>query len=115
MMPEVEFARDKFGNVLGGIRLAAHDVPTAKNTGMNYGATNRFCFLYGSHEPFTEATLNSLYPDHDAYVSAVRDVVRQILSMVIFCLTPQKRHWKQLSLQRSVDEYCCLCSKKYHA
>ena len=79
MMPEVEFARDKFGNVLGGIRLAAHDVPTAKNTGMNYGATNRFCFLYGSHEPFTEATLNSLYPDHDAYVSAVRDVVRQNL------------------------------------
>ena len=79
MMPEVEFARDKFGNILGGIRLAAHDVPTAKNTGMNGGVTNRFCFLYGSHEPFTEATLSSLYPDHDSYVSAVREVVRQNL------------------------------------
>ena len=79
MMPEVEFARDKFGNILGGIRLAAHAVPTAKNTGMNTGVTNRFCFLYGSHEPFPEATLNSLYPDHDAYVSAVREVVQQNL------------------------------------
>lgn len=76
MMPELEFARDAYGNVLGGIRLAAHAVPTAKNTGMNSG-TNGFCFLYGSHEPFDQATLKRLYPDHAAYVQAVREVAEQ--------------------------------------
>ena len=75
MMPQLEFARDEFGNVLGGIRLAAHAVPTATNTGMNGGTTNRFCFLYGSHQPFDEQTLDSLYTSHDEYVAKVREVV----------------------------------------
>ena len=76
MMPEVEFARDEYGNVLGGIRLAEHVVATAKNTGMNNGS-NRFCFLYGSHQPFDQATLDRLYPNHNAYVDAVREVAQQ--------------------------------------
>ena len=76
MMPEVEFARDEYGNVLGGIRLAEHVVATAKNTGMNNGS-NRFCFLYGSHQPFDQATLDELYPNHNAYVDAVREVAQQ--------------------------------------
>ncbi len=78
MMPELEFARDEHGNVLGGIRLAAHAVPTARNTGMNYGG-NRFCILYGSHHPFDENLLEQLYPDHDSYVAAVREVAEQNL------------------------------------
>lgn len=76
MMPQVEFARDEYGNVLGGIRLADHVVATAKNTGMNNGS-NRFCFLYGSHQPFDQATLNTLYPNHSSYVDAVREVVEK--------------------------------------
>jgi Alpha/beta hydrolase domain len=76
MMPEVEFARDEYGNVLGGIRLAEHVVATAKNTGMNSGS-NRFCFLYGSHQPFEQEILDSLYSSHEAYVNAVREVVQQ--------------------------------------
>lgn len=76
MLPELEFARDARGNILGGIRLAEHAVPTAKNTGMNSGSNN-FCFLYGSHEPFDQATLKALYPDHAAYVNAVRAVAEQ--------------------------------------
>jgi hypothetical protein len=79
MMPELEFARDEYGNILGGIRLAEHAVPTAKNTGMN-GGGNRFCFLYGSHEPFSQETLARLYPTHEAYVTAVRRVVEQNLA-----------------------------------
>lgn len=75
MLPELEFARDEFGNVLGGIRLAAHAVPVAKNTGMNSGTENRFCFLYGSHEPFSKALLDQLYPTHSGYVAKVRRVV----------------------------------------
>ena len=73
--PSVEFARDARGNVLGGIRLAEHAVPTAKNTGLNTGA-NRFCFLYGSHEPFDAATLRALYPSAQSYVDAVRAVAQ---------------------------------------
>jgi hypothetical protein len=73
--PPVQFARDGHGNVLGGIRLAAHAVPTATNTGMNSG--EGFCRLYGSHEPFDEQTLRMLYPDHTSYVNAVREVVRR--------------------------------------
>lgn len=79
MMPSLEFARDEYGNILGGIRLAEHVVATARNTGMNTGS-NRFCGLYGSHEPFDQATLDSLYPTHEAYVNAVREVVEQNLA-----------------------------------
>ena len=78
-LPSLEFARDDYGNVLGGIRLAQHAVPTAKNTGLNNAASggSRFCFLYGSHEPFDAETLRQLYPDHDTYVRAVRAVAEQ--------------------------------------
>ena len=75
MMPELEFARDEHGNVLGGIRLAAHAVPTARNTGLNGSTANRFCFLYGSHEPFDQQTLDSLYESHEDYVARVKAVV----------------------------------------
>ena len=74
-----EVARDEYGNVLGGIRLAAHAVPTARNTGINYG-DNRFCILYGSHHPFDEQLLGQLYSGQDSYVSAVRAVVEQNLA-----------------------------------
>lgn len=79
MMPSLEFARDEYGNILGGIRLAGHVVATAKNTGMNNGS-NRFCGLYGSHEPFDQSTLNRLYSTHEGYVNAVREVVEQNLA-----------------------------------
>jgi hypothetical protein len=78
-LPQLEFARDEYGNVLGGIRLAEHVVATARNTGMNNAGSggSRFCFLYGSHEPFDAQTLRQLYPDHDTYVEAVRVVAEQ--------------------------------------
>ena len=67
------FARDTRGNALGGIRLAAHAVPTATNTGINTGSG--FCRLYGSHQPFDATTLRTLYPTHEGYVAAVRATV----------------------------------------
>ena len=79
MMPELEFARDEQGNILGGIRLAAHAVPTATNTGMNTGS-NRFCFLYGSSQPFADDLLKSLYPTDADYLEKVRQVVEQNLA-----------------------------------
>jgi hypothetical protein len=70
--PPALMARDAAGNALGGIRLAAHAVPTAVNTGVNSGPG--FCRLNGSHEPFDPATLAKLYPTHGSYVSKVKSV-----------------------------------------
>jgi hypothetical protein len=70
--PTVNVVRDEHGNALGGIRLAEHAVPTATNTGVNSGGG--FCFLFGSHEPFDDATLRELYRNHGSYVSAVNRV-----------------------------------------
>ena len=72
--PPAVFTRDAHGNALGGIRLAAHAVPTATNTGMNTGS-QRFCGLYGTHEPFDAATLARLYPSAEVYRDAVKEVV----------------------------------------
>jgi hypothetical protein len=73
------FARDEHGNALGGIRLAAHAVPTATSTGIN-GGGSRFCGLYGSHDPFDAETIAGLYPTHEAYVAAVREAVADNLA-----------------------------------
>jgi hypothetical protein len=70
--PPALMARDVAGNALGGIRLAAHAVPTAVNTGVNSGPG--FCRLNGSYEPFDAAMLAKLYPTHDIYVSKVKSV-----------------------------------------
>ena len=75
-IPEFEFARDAFGNILGGIRLAMHEVPTAKNTGMNNG-NSPFCYLYGSHEPFSKEILKNLYSTSESYMRAVREIVEK--------------------------------------
>lgn len=67
--PPVVVARDSFGNALGGIRLSQHAVPTATNNGVNSGPG--FCRLYGSFQPFNDATLNALYPNYKTYVVLV--------------------------------------------
>ncbi|MEV0716610.1 alpha/beta hydrolase domain-containing protein [Asanoa sp. NPDC050611] len=73
--PPIEFnadgtkARDALGLVRGGIRLSQLAVPTALNTGDNAGES--FCFLFGTHRPFDEATLDSFYRTHVGYVARV--------------------------------------------
>ena len=63
------------GIALGGLRLPAVEAPIALNNGLNFPSptsTNPldgFCILYGTHEPFDEARLSELYPNHGAYVS----------------------------------------------
>lgn len=76
--PPVLVARDSFGNVLGGIRLSQHAVPTATNTGVNLPVLT-FCRVYGSFRPFDAATLAALYSDHGTYVSQVTQVTHQNL------------------------------------
>ncbi|GAA1363918.1 alpha/beta hydrolase domain-containing protein [Catellatospora chokoriensis] len=62
-------ARDSLGLALGGIRYSQVTVPTARNTGDNAGQS--FCFLFGSHQPFDEATLDGLYPTRAGYLARV--------------------------------------------
>ncbi len=66
--------RDELGLAEGGIRLSQHAVPTARNTGHNTGET--FCVLFGTHEPFTDDTLDALYPTRGSYLRAVKAVDR---------------------------------------
>lgn len=67
--------RDADGLAYGGIRLATVEVPTATNDGAN--GTSSFCGLYGSHTPFPDWKVQQLYPTHQRYVRAVRDVTQQ--------------------------------------
>ncbi len=70
--------RDSLGIAVGGIRLAAVEAPTALNSGENSGSSP-FCALYGTHQPFDDATLQALYPSHGAYVSRVVSTVLENL------------------------------------
>ena len=64
--PPVVIARDSLGDALGGVRVSQFAVPIATNTGVNSGPG--FCFLFGSFEAFSAATLDALYPNHGTYV-----------------------------------------------
>ena len=64
---------DAYGNILGGVRNPAVDVPLAQLTGMPNSPG--FCSLLGRTIPFDAATIHALYPNHGAFVSRwARDV-----------------------------------------
>ena len=73
--PPAVVVRDARGIGLGGIRLAELAAPTGINSGQNSGPG--FCRLYGSHYDFDAATLATLYPTHDSYVTAVKKVTEE--------------------------------------
>jgi hypothetical protein len=65
---------DSFGNILGGVRNPAVDVPLAQLTGMPN--TPGLCSLLGTAVPFSAATISTLYPTHAAFVRQwTRDVI----------------------------------------
>ncbi len=68
--------RDEFGNALGGIRSPYVDVPVATFSGENGlqdmgKESENICFLFGTTAMLDDATLQSLYPNHQTYVDAV--------------------------------------------
>lgn len=66
---------DPHGNIVGGLRNPAVDVPVATLTGVPN--TPGLCFLGGSTTPFSPATLQTLYPTHHDFVAEwSRDVIR---------------------------------------
>ena len=70
-------ARDGFGNALGGIRVSQFTVSTATNTGFNSGSG--LCFLFGSFQPFSAATLDALYRNHGTYVSRATQAAHEAM------------------------------------
>jgi hypothetical protein len=67
---------DGNGDIVGGVRSPAVDVPVATLTGIPTN-TPGFCILAGSTAPFTAAKLTQLYPTHGSFVSKwTRDVIR---------------------------------------
>jgi hypothetical protein len=68
---------DEFGNVMGGLRSPFLDVPTSTWFASSTGAS--FCFIAGHEVPFDQTTLQTLYPSHGAYVSAVAHDIGQLV------------------------------------
>ncbi|RSM59761.1 hypothetical protein DMB66_26250 [Actinoplanes sp. ATCC 53533] len=73
--------RDGLGNALGGLRLAPFAVPVALDTGVNENPPGGagLCFLNGTHLPFDRATLDTRYPDRQAYLRPFAGAVLQNL------------------------------------
>ena len=66
---------DTHGNIIGGVRSPAVDVPVATLTGTVNSPG--FCELSGTTTPFTTTQLDALYPTHTAFVRAwTADVAR---------------------------------------
>ena len=62
------FVLDEHGNVTGGVRTPAVDVPVATLSGLGQSGAS-FCFLFGTTTPFTAEKLTALYPTQSAFVA----------------------------------------------
>jgi Alpha/beta hydrolase domain len=62
-------ALDKNGNVIGGVRTPAVDVPVSTLSGAAPAGSSTLCSLFGSTTPFTTAQLTSLYQTNAHYLT----------------------------------------------
>ena len=70
-------ALDAHGNVIGGVRTPAVDVPVSTLSGAPAAGANAICALFGSTVAFTPAQLASLYGTQSNYIAAVHEEPRQ--------------------------------------
>lgn len=70
---------DEHGNVIGGLRSPYVDVATSTWNGNSTGES--FCRIAGHEIPFSPEKLKELYPTHSAYVNAVMNSVRELVSL----------------------------------
>jgi Alpha/beta hydrolase domain len=63
-------ALDAHGNVIGGVRTPAVDVPVSTLSGAPAAGANAICSLFGSTVAFTPAQLASLYGSQSNYIAA---------------------------------------------
>jgi Alpha/beta hydrolase domain len=64
------YALDAYGNVIGGVRTPAVDVPISTLSGQAPPGSNALCALFGSTTPLRPATLAHLYPTKADYLAA---------------------------------------------
>ena len=62
-------ALDAHGNVIGGVRTPAVDVPVSTLSGAAPAGTSEICSLFGSTTPFSPQTLTSLYGTKAHYLA----------------------------------------------
>jgi hypothetical protein len=60
---------DEHGNVVGGVRTPAVDVPISTLSGQAPPGSSVLCSLFGSATPLSRATLASLYPTKADYIA----------------------------------------------
>ena len=65
-------ALDSHGNVVGGVRTPAVEVPISTLSGAAPSGTSEICSLFGSSTPFDEATLSHLYGTNKTYLAEYR-------------------------------------------
>jgi hypothetical protein len=63
-------ALDSHGNVIGGVRTPAVDVPVSTLSGAAPAGATSICALFGSAVPFSSSTLTSLYQTKSNYLAA---------------------------------------------
>jgi hypothetical protein len=68
--PSDAFVEDAMGNAKGGVRTPYVEVPTARWVGAKAGPFR--CLFVGYKIDFDDATLRSLYKNHDDYLQKVR-------------------------------------------
>jgi hypothetical protein len=66
------YARDEFGNALGGVRTPAVDAPVEVLSGLGVPGASNICRLFGSTQVLPPDRLAVLWPDTDAYLAAYR-------------------------------------------
>ena len=77
--------RNSLGQGLGGLRLPEVEVPVVLDLAENsaHAAPNpypfsAFCTLQGQHQPLSEETLNSMYPNYGVYVEKVEAAAQKL-------------------------------------
>ena len=74
-----KLALDAHGNVVGGVRTPAVEVPVSTLSGAPPKGSSKLCGLFGSTVPFSPQTLVALYETKGGYVAAyTRDLDRAI-------------------------------------
>jgi len=66
----VQLSLDAHGNVLGGVRTPAVDVPISTLSGAPPQGSSTLCGLFGSTQPFSPQTLTALYGSPSKYLAA---------------------------------------------
>ena len=73
-------ARDAQGNVIGGVRTPAVDVPSSSLSGVPPAGASVLCSLFGSTTPFTPSQMAQLYGNKATYLARYEKSLNQAVS-----------------------------------